>query len=137
METEPGSCTTVPKGYHAAFAELQADRAEHHEERFRLERAFNSPKPYDLITEGQGKQFRESRFGHLQTGGEVELFPGPVDLITLGNVYFDRKRSVAAVYTSAYCGSLCGLWVWRVFLKNAQGGWDEQHWTSCMTIAAR
>jgi hypothetical protein len=141
METEPGSCAEVPKGYLAAFAELQADRAEHHEERFRLERAFNSPKPYDLITEAQVKQFLGSRnwpkpaHGHIRTGGEVEPFPGAGYLITLGNVYFDRQRSVAAVYTSAYCGGLCGFLAWSVFLKNAQGGWDEQPWTTCVTHA--
>ena len=135
-ETDPGSCVVVPEDYRAAFTEVLADRSEHHEELFRLERAFTIPKPYDLITEAQARQFVASRNGRVRIGDEVELFPGAVDLITLGNVYFDRKRTVASVYTSAYCGSLCGLWTWRVFVKNAKGGWDEPHWSACMTIAA-
>ena len=66
----------------------------------------------------------------------VEEFRGVADIITLGNVYFHRKRTLAAVYTWAWCGSLCGYGTWRVFTKNVKGGWDEQHWVGCMTIAS-
>jgi len=134
-ETDPGSCIVVPESHRAAFAELKADRSGHHEDHYRLERAFNSPKPYELLTEDQAKQFLAARSGRIQITVEAEPFPGAIDLITLGNVYFDRKRTMAAVYTSAYCGSLCGLWMWHVFVKNGKGGWDEQRWTRCQSIA--
>jgi hypothetical protein len=131
------SCIAVPEGYRAAFAELQADRTRHREDRFRLERAFNIPKPYEVLTQAQSTQFLAARSGTIQTTVEPEPFPGAIDLITLGNVYFDQKRTLAAVYTAAYCGSLCGFWTWRVFVKNGKGDWEEQHWTKCMTIAGR
>jgi len=53
--------------------------------------------------------------------------------MTLGN---DKKMTLAAVYTWAHCGSLCGFGTWRVFVKNGKGDWEEQHWTNFMTIAA-
>jgi hypothetical protein len=135
-ENEPQSCITVPEAYRASFAELLADRNDHHLERFRLERVFKIPKPYDLVTADQAKDFGRVRIATVPPASEAELFKGAVDLITLGNVYFDKKRTLAAVYTWALCGGLCGLGTWRVFVRNGKGEWVEQHWTNCMTIAA-
>ena len=135
MENEPQSCITVPEAYRANFVELLANRSEHHLERFRLERAFKIPKPYDLVTADQAKQFGALRNSPGHSTNEVELFRGAADLMTLGNVYFDKKRTLAAVYTWAHCGSLCGYGTWRVFVRNDKGDWDEQHWIMCMTIA--
>ena len=136
MENEPKSCITVPDAYRSSFAELLADRSEHYLERFRLERAFKIIKPYDLVTADQARLFGALRSGPGRSTDEVELFRGAVDLITLGNVYFDKKRTLAAAYTWALCGGLCGYGTWRVFVRNGKGGWDEQHWITCMTIAA-
>jgi hypothetical protein len=135
-EDEPLSCLDVPEGYRTSFAELLKDRSEHSQERFRLERAFNVSKPYDLVTADRANQFGALRDSPGHTTNEVELFRGAEDLITLGNVYFDRKRTLAAVYTFAFCGGLCGFGTWRVFVKNGKGEWDEQHWTMCLTVAA-
>ena len=65
----------------------------------------------------------------------MELFRGAVDLIKLGNVYFDNKRTLAAVYTEAFCGGLCGFWTWRVFVRNGKSDWEEQHSVTCMSVA--
>lgn len=80
--------------------------------------------------------FCELRNSPGRNTAEVEKFRGAVDLITLGNVYFDKKRTIAAVYVSAYCGSLCAFGTWRVFLKTSKGDWDEQKWARCMIIAS-
>jgi hypothetical protein len=134
-ENEPKLCITVPDAYRAAFAQLLTDRLQNSKERYRLEPAFKISKPFALITEDQAREFRALRFGAGHSTGEVELFRGAADLITLGNVYFDKKRTLAAVYTSAYCGSLCGYWTWRVFVRNGKGDWEEQNWVTCMTVA--
>ena len=135
MEKDPRMCTVVPEVYRAAFSELLQDR-ERYQNQFLLEHAFTIPKPYELITEDQAAQFRGLRNVPGHTTDEVELFRGAADLIKLGNVYFDRKRNLAAVYTEAWCGGLCGFWTWRVFVKTGEGNWDEQRWATCMTIAA-
>jgi hypothetical protein len=132
--TDPQRCIGVPEPYRTRFAELLADRAAHSEARFQFERAFTSPKPYDLISEEQAEEFRKLRSTPGRSTNEVDLFRGATDLITLGNVYFDRKRTLAAVHMWAYCGSLCGYGTWRVFV-NRGGGYQEQNWVTCMTIA--
>ena len=134
-ENEPQSCITVPEAYRESLAELLADRLQIREKRFRLERAFKIPKPYELVTAEQAKQFGALRNSPGHATDEVELFRGASDLISLGNVYFDRKRTLSAVYTGAFCGGLCGYGTWRIFARNAKGEWEEQHWTSCITIA--
>lgn len=134
-ESDLAPCTTVPEEHRAALAELLADRNEHRLKRFRLDPGFKILKPYDLVTDREAAQFSELRNTPGHTTDEVEKFRGAVDLITLGNVFFDRRRTTAAVYTSAYCGSLCAFGTWRVFLKTTKGDWDEQKWAKCMTIA--
>jgi hypothetical protein len=130
------SCFLIPESYRANFSELLADRSQHSRERFRLERALAAPKPYDLITVDQANEFKHLRNSPGHTTDEVELFRGAVDVITLGNVYFDRKRTLAAVYTWASCGGLCGYGAWRVFIRDSKTEWGEQHWTTCLTVAA-
>jgi hypothetical protein len=136
LEGDLRSCITVPDAYRATFAELLADRDEQYRQRYRLERNFKITKPYDLVTADQVKEFGRVRIATVPPASEAELFKGAVDLITLGNVYFDKKRTLAAVYTWALCGGLCGFGTWRVFVRNGKGEWEEQHWTNCMTIAA-
>jgi hypothetical protein len=134
-ENEPKLCITVPEAYRAAFGELLTDRLQNSKEHFRLEPAFKMPKPFALVSADQARQFQALRFGPGHSTDEVELFRGAADLITLGNVYFDRKRTLSAAYTWAYCGSLCGYGTWRVFVRNGTGDWEEQHWVTCMTAA--
>jgi hypothetical protein len=132
--SDPLRCIAAPGPFRAAFNELLADRAAHADERYRLERAFTIAKPYDLVTEDQAAQFRNLRNTPGHSTGDVDLFRGATDLFTLGNVYFDRNRTLAAVYMWAWCGSLCGSGTWRVF-TNAGGGWQEQKWVNCFTVA--
>jgi hypothetical protein len=86
------------------------------------------------VAEEQAAEFRKLRNTPGRSTDEVELFRGATDLITLGNVYFDRKRRLAAVYMWSYCGNLCAYGTWRVFVNRA-GGFQEQNWIKCMTIA--
>jgi hypothetical protein len=74
MENEPQSCITVPETYRASFVELLADRSEHYLVRFRLERVFKIPKPYDLVTADQAKQFGALRNSPGRSANEAELF---------------------------------------------------------------
>ena len=132
-QNAPQKCIGVPEPYRTSFAELLADRAAHSGARFRLERAFSISKPYDIVAEEQAAEFRKLRNTAGRSTDDVELFRGATDLITLGNVYFDRKRTLAAVYTWSYCGNLCAYGTWRVFVN--RGGFQEQNWIKCMTIA--
>lgn len=136
MESDLRSCVAVSYWYRASFAELVADHAQHSKERFKLERAFSIAKPYELLSSGDAGQFGSLQNKPDHSTNNVELFRGAVDILTLGNVYFDRKRTLAAVHTGAFCGSLCGFWTWRVFVKNEKRGWEEQNWIVCHTISS-
>jgi hypothetical protein len=114
-ENEPQSCISVPEPYRTSLAEVLADRMQVYEKRFLLERAFKIPKQYELITAEQAKQFGSLRFSPGHSTDEVELFRGATDVISLGHVYFDKRRILSAVYTWAFCGSLCGYGTWRLF----------------------
>jgi hypothetical protein len=128
-------CIRAPAAYRENFTELLADRVMQQASRYQLERAFQMDRPYELLTKEQAKDFGSARGVSRRPKEEENLFRGATDLITLGNVYFDRKRNLAIVYTWAWCGSLCGLGTWRVFIRNPKGQWDEQNWITCMTIA--
>jgi hypothetical protein len=129
------SCIRVPDAYRERYTELLADRETQVRARYRLERAIQIEKPYVLLTKEQSEQFGRSRGVSSRSREEMELFRGGSDLITLGNVYFDRQRTLAIVYTGAWCGALCGFWTWRVFTRNPGDGWEEQKWVTCMSIA--
>lgn len=133
--SDPRRCLAVPEAYRSAFEEVLADRAARSRDRYRLEAEFAIPKPYVLIPEEQAAQFRNLRETPGHTTDEVDLFRGATDLIALGNVYFDRARSLALVYTWAWCGGLCGRGDWRIFVHRG-GGWEEQQWARCFSIAA-
>jgi len=135
MEQDPFNCIQVPPEYRAAFSELLADRAERGHQRHRLELAFKIAKPYDLITDEQIKQRQRSPRTPDRAGEEGGVFRGAVDLINLGNVYFNKAHTLGAVYSWALCGSLCGYGSWRVFVKSTKGEWEERHWVWCMTVA--
>jgi hypothetical protein len=128
-------CIRAPEAYRERYAEVLADRATQVRIRYHLERELQIDKPYEILTKEQAKEFASARGVSRRPKEEENLFRGATDLITLGNVYFDRQRTLAVVYTWAWCGGLCGLGTWRAFTRNPGGGWDEQKWVTCMTIA--
>jgi hypothetical protein len=131
----PRNCLRVPENYSAQLEEILAEYERLKAERFRFERNFEVDRPYDLITQAEATRVREFRMmPHLNGEQEPEKFRGAQDVITLGNVYFDRSRSVAIVRTGAWCGGLCGLWTWRALVKQS-GSWVDQTWVACTSIA--
>ncbi len=131
----PGKCLRVPENYTAKVEEILAEYEQYKAERFQFERNFEIDRPYDLITQEEAKQVREFRMKpHLGGEQEPEKFRGAQDVITLGNVYFDKSRTVAIVRTGAWCGGLCGLWTWRALVKDG-GAWADKPWVACMSIA--
>jgi hypothetical protein len=134
-DASPGKCLRVPEKYSAKVEENLAEYEQYKAERFQLERKLEVDRPYDLITQVEAKQVREFRMmPHLNGEQEPEKFRGAQDVITLGNVYFDKSRTVAIVRTGAWCGGLCGLWTWRALIKE-NGSWVEQPWAGCVSMA--
>jgi hypothetical protein len=139
-DTSPGGCVTPTPAYRSSFEEILAAFAAHKSDSFRLERRFTLSKPYEILDPVEVKQFMNRRM----LGGSIEdldKFRGGTDIIQLGNVYFNRNRTLAMVRTGAWCGGLCGLWVWRILAKDDNGGLRElsqaelKGWRMCIAVA--
>ncbi len=130
---DPASCLHVPNEYRSRFEQILTDYAKYANDRFRLTPNFSIVKPYELVDEEAAKKFREER-RHGRGAAPFSPFDGVVDLITLGNVFFDSNRTLAVVQISAWCGGLCGFQTWRVFEKRA-GAWQEKQWHACIAIS--
>lgn len=133
QEGRPDSCIAPPAAYRGELAEIMDDYRTLRDKSFRLEREFSLAKPYELLTPVEGGSFMDPR--RDPPGPELQQrFSGATDLITLGNVYFNRKHTLAAVKTWAWCGTLCGRGAWRV-LEKTDGRWEDRNWIHCMVLA--
>jgi hypothetical protein len=117
-------CVILPADRRAQFAEVFADYAARWNERIRLARELSIARPYRYLDSAQVKEF---------------MVPAPTttSLISLGNVYFERRRTVALTYISFWCGGLCGHSRWQAFERNQGGRWERREWAHCITVASR
>lgn len=133
-EGRPDWCLNLPEARRAAVSEIMADHAAFTDRYFRLERNLTIPKPYELLNPAEAASFMDPR----RVPPDPELarrIAGATDLITLGNVYFNRARTVAVVRIWNWCGRTCGSSAWRAFEKT-DGRWAERDWIRCTAVAA-
>ena len=139
--TYPGTpadpCVRPPKEREAEFREVLADFERRKNMQRKLERKFEVAKPYILLSAADAKKFQESRsiVRLNEPPNSDERFTGVIDLFTLTDVYFNPRRILALTQISTYCGSLCGMWQWKVFEKSKSGEWEERKWATCSTIS--
>ena len=55
---------------------------------------------------------------------EVDQYEGAPSLYGFSSVFFNKSHTVALVYATHYCGSLCGEGFW-VALALEDGSWKE------------
>ena len=128
-------CVHVPAEYAGKLEEVLAEYAHYKDERFQLERKFTVDRPYLLLNDAEAKQVQRYRVSPtIVQGEEPEKFRGAIDVLSFSSVYFDRGRTMAVVRTGAFCGGLCGIWVWRVLIKQ-EGDWQDKPWGDCVTEA--
>jgi hypothetical protein len=132
--TPAGACLHIPQVSSANLAQVISDFEQRRNTPVHLKRAFSLSKPYVLLSPQQTSEFERWRGGHIQTDPPslpgVNPYSGAVDLIRLSAVFFDRSKSVAMVYMSATCGTLCGLRGWHV-LEKGSSGWQEIRAAQC------
>jgi hypothetical protein len=127
------SCVRPPAARQGALREIARESARLRNAAFRLDRALTLSKPYELLTAQETASFIDPR-RRPPSPELARRLAGATDLITLGNVYFDSQRTLAAVAISNYCGPACGGTVWRVFEKS-NGRWEERDWIQCVRVA--
>jgi hypothetical protein len=138
-DPSPAGCVTPPAAYRRSYDEVLAVFATHKSDSFRLERKFTISKPYEILDPAEAKHFVQMTWNLSpldRPRDEVDKFRGATDILRLGNIYFNRDKTFAMVRTGAWCGGLCGLWVWRI-LEKKEDGWHELEWGGCIMVASR
>jgi len=117
------NCTPPLPDYSSKWNELLAE-IQKAQAPTKLEPRFTLTKPYTILTADEEKEFRDSRriMPPLPPVTNPK-FQGAVDLFTLGNVYFDRDRTIAAVTLTTFAGPLAGGATWQLLEKGSDGRW--------------
>jgi hypothetical protein len=102
-----------------------------------LKPEFKVDKPYVFLSPQDVAAFLADRLPRPgRTPDQADgRFRGVSDLITLADVYFNRRRTLALTAISTWCGPVCALDQWKTFEKLEAGDWREQEWVTCATIA--
>ncbi len=94
---------------------------------------------YILLTPQEADTWRQQRFAPKMPTDPpaaklADPFAGTSDLIQLSNIFFNAKKTVALVYVSATCGSLCMSSQWYL-VEKTKGVWRVLPIPGCGTIS--
>lgn len=131
----PEPCVIPLKEREADFREVLADYEHRKGKPRELKPAFAIRKPYLLLNADGVKAFMKERWPTPEPKLPDARFRGVTDILTLSDVYFNQRQTLALTAISTWCGSLCALSQWKVFEKLDTGRWEEQPWVGCVTIA--
>jgi hypothetical protein len=139
--TGPGDpqepCVRPPPQSEADFREVLADYQRRRTTPRQLNPQFKIDRPYVFLSAEDVAAFiadRSPRPGRTPDQADGR-FRGVSDLITLSDVYFNPRRTLALTAISTWCGGLCAAHRWRVFEKSETGEWRERKWVTCSTVA--
>jgi hypothetical protein len=141
------SCLKVPPLDDAGFREILADYNLRRNTPAVLKRQFTFSKPYQLLTATESDRFlREA----LESTPQVRapnvappvnrnpLYPKSKRVFRVGDVYFNKARTLAVVFFSVYTTSADGSGSWKAFRKAANGQWQTNNsWSTCTWSTTR
>ena len=138
--TGPGNpqepCVRPPKEREADFREVLSDYQRRRTTSRELRPEFKIEKPYFFLLAQDVAAFHGERLRPGRTPDQADgRFRGVSDLITLSDVYFNQRRTLALTAISTWCGGLCAAYQWRVFEKSESGEWQERNWVTCRSVA--
>lgn len=108
------------------FDEILQDFDKHCHDPIRLDpNAWKLPVPVRLLNSKQQAEFGTTR-GFPERNAE-DNYKGAPALYGFSEVYFNAKHTVALVYATHYCGSLCGEGFW-IALALEGGEWKRLRW---------
>jgi hypothetical protein len=137
----------VPPLDDAGFREILADYNLRKNTSAALKRQFTFTKPYQLLTSVEADRFlREA----LEATPQVRapnvtppvnrnpLYPKSKRVFRMGDVYFNKSRTLAVVFFSVYTTPQDGSGSWKAFRKGASGQWQTNNsWTTCTWSTTR
>ncbi len=124
-EIDPAQCIKPDPEDREAFDEILAAYAAGKTKRHLIQPRMRTAKPFQLVDEAVARVFIELRRPRPTTDPKefARQFPQSTHLIRLGNVYFNRLRTLAMVSISAYCGPTCGQQILAIYRKGSDGTW--------------
>jgi hypothetical protein len=132
------SCLKVPPIDDAAFREILADYNLRKSTPAALKRLFTFSKPYQLLTATEADGFLREAKEATPSVNRNPLYPKSKRIFRLGDVYFNKNRTLAVVFFSVYTTSSAGSGSWRAFRKAANGEWQTNNsWATCTWSSAR
>jgi hypothetical protein len=123
-------CFDIPQAYAPAWSEIQAELGMRKDSPGTIERVLKIQTPYVLLNVDEVREFQDA----LRRGFPAQnpKFQGGRSLITLGDVYFNQKRTLALTVIGIACGSLCGSGRNLIFEKDSNGRWEARpNWAPC------
>jgi hypothetical protein len=124
-----------PSADHAQdFAEILEDWDSHCHDRVLLDRdGWHTSVPVLLLDSKAQGEYAKSRF-QANVSGEPKPYEGAPSLYGFSLVYFNKAHTVALVYATHYCGTLCaeGFWVALAF---ENGSWKRLNWDSSRWVS--
>jgi len=145
---EPSAaCIRVPAADEAEFQEILADYNLRKDNAVKLTKQFAFSKPYQLLsTDEAGKFLLDALNSTPQV--RVPSLPAPVNpnplyqkskrVFRLGDVYFNKGRTLALLYFSVYTTTMDWNGGWRAFRKASSGAWEiNRSWATCGSGASR
>ena len=111
------------------FNEILQDFDAHCHDRISLDPdAWHLSSPVRLLNREEQDEYQSFKFGRKKALLKPE-FKGAPALYGFGMVYFNKSHTVALVYATHYCGSLCGEGFWSAFALE-DGKWKKLPWGS-------
>jgi hypothetical protein len=141
------SCLKVPPLDDAGFREILSDYNQRKNTPAALKRQFTFTKPYQLLTAAEVDRFlREA----LESTPQVRapnvappvnrnpLYSKSKRVFRVGDVYFNKARTLAVVFFSVYTTPADGSGSWKAFRKEANGQWQTNNsWATCTWSTTR
>jgi len=126
-------CFSIPPTHTAAWKEILAETHTRKNSPGTLERQFKIKTPYVILTAADLREIGDAIAKGIRPPNPK--FLGGRNLITLGDVYFNQKRTLALTSYSSVCGSLCGSGGNLIMEKGTDGKWQDRDWVSCHWIS--
>lgn len=128
-------CVRPPDDRLAAFREVLVDYQTRKAIPRELTDKLGVPKAYALLNDQEVNEFIQERRYGAPGGKSDERFLGVRDLVTLTDVYFNQRGTLALTGITTWCSLSCASSQWKVFEKLDDGSWTERAWITCSTMA--
>ena len=127
-------CFAIPPTHRVAWNEIRAETNARKNSPGTLERELKIKTPYVILTAADLREVGDAIGKGIRP--QNPKFQGGTTLITLGDVYFNQKRTLALTSFSSICGSLCGSSAKDVYEKGADGKWQSRpDWVTCHWVS--